>query len=146
MVCILRAQALQSIGINQYKSLQQSGKVLGLSPALHSEILLLVLDRLLEVVLLPQGRDCDLSWDRVDALGNALITYIALDAARFQQVGSALVTRHPQQAVQQALFEGLSKLSTNRGVNLSTIDKANRVVFVQNFREFITHIKSLNLN
>jgi hypothetical protein len=138
-------QALQSIAINQHKAMQNPQRVPGLSPALHSEVLLLVMDRLLEIVLLPQGREHDLAWDRVDALGNTLIAFIALDTQRFQQVGSALVSRHAQQSVQQTLFEGLGKLSTSRHVALGSVEKANRQLFVANFREFVTCVKGLNL-
>ena len=125
--------------------MQPRSKTVPFSALLHSEVLLQILDRLLEVVLVPQEKDFDLSWDRVDALGGTLIAFITLDNARYQQVAGALVQRHASSATQQILLENLSKVSTNRGVNMQSIEKNNRMIFVQNFRDLVTQVKSLNL-
>lgn len=125
--------------------MQPRSKTTAFSSTLHNEVLLLILDRLLEVVLVPQEKDFDLSWDRVDALGGTLIAYITLDNARYQQVAAALVQRHTSLATQQILLENLTKVSTNRGVNMQSIEKSNRMLFVANFRDLVTQVKSLNL-
>ena len=85
-----------------------------------------------------------ISWDRIDSIGNVLITFIALDNARFLAVAQYLVS---QQSVgkQPLLLQCLNKLTTARAVNLQAIDKPNRVKFLQNFREFVAQIKALSL-
>lgn len=85
-----------------------------------------------------------LSWDRADAVANALMTFIALDFARFEAVASGCVSTMP--AHQQAtLLQCLQALTTARGVDMSNTDRRNRLLFVQNFREFVAQIKSLGL-
>ncbi len=85
-----------------------------------------------------------LAWDRIDSLGNTLITFVALDNARFSQSAQYLVSLQAP-SVQPTLLHCLTQLSTARGVNLQSIDKPNRQKFLLNFREFVTQIKSLSL-
>lgn len=85
-----------------------------------------------------------LAWDRIDSLGNTLITFIALENARFTQSAQYLVSLQAP-SVQPTLLHCLTQLSTARGVSLQTIDKPNRQKFLLNFREFVTQIKSLSL-
>ena len=91
-----------------------------------------------------QQLEARVSWDRIDSIGNALITYIALDSARFQVVAQYLVSQQ-QPSKQATLLQCLNRLTTARGVKMHAIDKPNRVIFVQNFREFVTQVKSLSL-
>ena len=92
----------------------------------------------------PSTRQLVLSWDRVDALGNTLITFIALDVQRFHSIASGLIGKQSP-AIQSMMIDLLNKLSTNGGVNLNEIEKHNRLIFVKNFREFVSEIKSLTL-
>lgn len=82
--------------------------------------------------------------DRVDAFANTLITFIVLDPARFKQGTQYLVSQYPV-AQQQHLLQSLTQLSAARGVQMTNISKRNRNIFVENFREFCVHLKSLSL-
>lgn len=85
-----------------------------------------------------------LAWDRIDALSNALITFVALDTARFSQSAQYLVGMQAP-SLQPTLLHCLTQLTSARGVNLQAIDKPNRQKFLLNFREFVAQIKSLSL-
>lgn len=128
-------------------------------PFAATDVLAQVLDTLLQAILTsskPQAVDPSvggtpstasalLAWDRVDSLGNALVTFIALDNARFSQCAQYLVSLQVA-SVQPTLLHCLTQLTTARGVNLQAIDKPNRQKFLLNFREFVTQIKSLSLS
>jgi hypothetical protein len=85
-----------------------------------------------------------LSWDRMDSVASTLITYIALDKDRFAAAAQYMVSLQPA-ANQEILMKCLNKLATARNVNLDAIDKLNRNKFTQNFREFVSQVKSLSL-
>jgi len=129
-------------------------------PFAAAEVLAQALDTLLQTILTsakaPSSADPSagtssntsssalLAWDRIDSLGNALITFVALDNARFTQSAQYLVNLQPA-SVQPTLLHCLTQLTTARGVNLQAIDKPNRQKFLLNFREFVTQVKSLSL-
>jgi hypothetical protein len=79
----------------------------------------------------------------VDAFANTLITFIVLDPGRFNQSIQYLVSQYPA-AQQQPLLDSLTQLSVARGVQLNDISKRNRNLFVENFREFCVHLKSMS--
>jgi hypothetical protein len=147
-------QALQAIATHQWKCL--AGQMPGHSkvPFTAGEVLAQVTDSLLQAILSATATPTSdntttasalLSWDRIDSLGNALATFIALDNSRFAAAAQYLVGLQSA-SVQPTLLQALTRLSTARGVNLQAIDKPNRQKFVMNFREFVTLIKSLSLS
>lgn len=118
---------------------------LGIGPVNAAGVFNSALDRILEMVFYPRSAEYGIAWDRVDACGNALITLIALDAQRFLQTAHAIVgqftAKYPSAA--QALFDCFEKLTTSRGVDMSSLDRRNRQVFCANFREFCQSIRPL---
>ena len=81
----------------------------------------------------------------MDSFANALIAFIALDPGRFHQSAQYFVSLQPRQ-LQQPLLDCLQQLITARNVLLEDISKANRMKFVQNFRDFSTRLKSLSIH
>lgn len=125
-------------------------------PFQATDVLAQVIDSLLQAILISSSESAAhrsetstssslVSWDRADSLSNTLVTFIALDNARFSASAQYLVSLQPA-ARQATLMQCLTRLTTARGVNLQGIDKPNRQKFMLNFREFITQIKSLSLS
>lgn len=129
-------------------------------PFQAAEVLAQVIDSLLQAILTSttsaHGNDPSsstststssslVSWDRVDSLSNTLVTFIALDNARFSASAQYLVSLQPA-AKQATLMQCLTRLTTAKGVNLQAIDKPNRQKFLLNFRDFITQLKSLSMS
>ena len=46
-------------------------------------------------------------------------------------------------AAQEALLASFRKLTTHNGVSMSNNNKANRQIFVTNFREFVLEVRPL---
>jgi hypothetical protein len=103
------------------------------------------LDRILEMLFFPKTVEYGIAWDRVDACGNALMILIAINSQRFLQVSNVIIQQlgkqHPE--MQQSLIACLQKLTTARNVNMTAIDRNNRRLFCQNFREFCLEIRPL---
>ncbi|KAJ1442893.1 hypothetical protein B484DRAFT_441910 [Ochromonadaceae sp. CCMP2298] len=133
----LALQALQSLATHQVRSLQ--GRLPQHCQPFRAAAaqLVSVTDKLVTAVFY-------LPWDRADALGNALSTYIALDTVAFTQSAQAFIARQSVPS-QQALIRAFEQLTCAREVDLHSIEKPNRVRFGQNFREFLTNVKALVL-
>lgn len=133
--------ALQQLAAYQNTSMQSGRPGFGASCA---EIFPSCMERLLEMILFPHSCEYGISWDRVDACANALLTLISLDVPRFMTCAQNLIQQQSPQ-FQPALLACFDKLVTAGGVNITNIDKANRVIFVANMRSFITDARALLL-
>eukprot|EP01038_Epipyxis_sp_PR26KG_P010083 gene10083-13549_t len=139
-------QALQSIGMIQWKYIQGT-QTIGFDPSIHSSILLPVMNELMEMILInPSTRPLILSWDRIDALANTLITFISLDNQQFQSIANIIIMKQPNVQIQSVLMDCFNKLTNDGGVKMNEISKQNRMIFVKNFRDFVIEIKSLTLD
>lgn len=146
-------QALQSLATHQWKCLAGQLPAHSKVPFAANDVLVQVIDSLLQAILsatvAPSAENRTtgaalLSWDRIDSLGNTLVTYIALDTTRYTAAAQYLVSLQAP-SVQPTLLQALTRLSTARDVDLRAIDRPNRQKFLLNFREFVTQIKSLSL-
>jgi len=101
--------------------------------------------RLLEMIVYPSSSSYGITWDRLDACANALITLVSLDGRHFSDCATAIIEdcafRQPQS--REALLAAFTKLTTARGVSMMQIDKHNRLLFLSNFREFIVEVRSV---
>ena len=89
-----------------------------------------------------------LSWDRIDSFANVLITLIALDIEYYNTlIQSYIETKFSsfEENKFHFIINTLKHLSTDRNVDLQNIDKSNRMIFVLNFRDFVSQIKSTSL-
>lgn len=85
-----------------------------------------------------------LSSDRVDSLGGALFIFLVLDMTSFQSDAQRLISMQPIN-LQPTFMRCIDRLLTARNINFQNIDKPNKMLFVQNFREFAVQIRSLTL-
>jgi hypothetical protein len=101
------------------------------------------LQRLLEIMIFPSSCDYGLSYDRIDAFASTLINLIAMDVQRFNTCLQSLLAQQPT-SLQQPMMEVLEKLVASNGVDINRFDdKRNRLLFVQNMRQFVTEIRPL---
>jgi hypothetical protein len=115
-----------------------------LQPLLQQQTLLAPLPYMLRMAIQPISREIKLTSDRLDAFANTLMCLICLDQNYFQYVVTELVGQQIP-SVQVVLMKHMQVLCTDRQVNMLSIEKKDRQVFVQNFREFMNHVRSLPL-
>ena len=99
---------------------------------------------MLRMALQPWSREIKLTSDRLDAFANALISLIVLDQAQFHRIVSEFIQGQIG-SVQIVLIKQIQSLCSDRNVNMNSIEKKNRQLFVNNFREFMNHVRSLPL-
>ena len=92
--------------------------------------------------LQPPSREMKITVDRMDAYANAFFAMILLDNSLFHQLVQQLVANQVT-SVQPLLTQCLHALCTDRSVSMINLDKKNRQLFVQNFREFINQVRAL---
>lgn len=150
-------QALQSIySMASFQAASMGMNDPGIGMLVASSIFGHAIDRLLEMILFPNTCEYGIAWDRVDSCANALIGLIVLDNHRFMQSAQAAMQlfgtgSKPGEtgrsggtaSAQESLLTSFRKLTTQNGVSLSNNNKANRQIFVTNFREFILEIRPL---
>ena len=141
---------------------------LPLSPTLsqHQQVLVSVLGEIVNAVFLTQSPtsssgalnspsltsslqhcmklDKKLLYDRIDAIGNLVMVYMVWNFAAFEEMVQHIISRQVP-SVKQLLMQYVQTLVTDRGVSLQSIQKKNRLIFVQNFREFYIQIKNLTI-
>jgi hypothetical protein len=141
----LALQAIQIMASNQLQLLQKGSGGIGLDLPGSTALFERALDRLLEMIFFPNTVEYGIAWDRIDACGNTLITLVALNSQRFMQTSTAIVQQLASKfpTVQQALFECFNKLTTARNIDMTSIDRRNRRLFCENFREFCQEIRPL---
>lgn len=128
----------------QVQSPNTSSNTKPVMPLLHQQVLLTPLPYMLRMALQPWSREIKLTSDRLDAFANALISLIVLDQAQFHRIVSEFIQGQIG-SVQIVLIKQIQSLCSDRNVNMNSIEKKNRQLFVNNFREFINHVRSLPL-
>ena len=101
-----------------------------------------LLDRLLRMIIFPDLCEYGISWDRIDASGNALLVLIALNPRQFQVTAENIIMNQPD-GIRQSLINSFDRLSTERNVKFNRVDKLNRQAFAQNLRGFIVEVRPL---
>jgi len=99
-------------------------------------------ERLLQMVIFSSHCEYGISVDRLDAAANALLTLIAMDNERFKAYAHTMISQQ-QPMVQPQLVAAFEKLSTARGVSMVHVEKSNRIIFVQNLKEFVSEVRPL---
>jgi hypothetical protein len=88
--------------------------------------------------------DKKLLHDRIDAIANVLIVYLVYNFSSFQEIVNDIINQQVL-SVKQLLIQYLQTLLTDRHLSIHSIQKKNRLIFVQNFRDFYLQIKNLTV-
>lgn len=91
-------------------------------------------------------KDLRVSWDRIDGLANAIMIFISIDPEHCSRSIETLIGKHFGHAngnLRSSVGQLFRLLLTDRQLDLSSIDRSNRMLFVLNFREFLIQWKSL---
>lgn len=129
------------IGTNQYRA--QRGQCQGFLYPSYARFLNSILLEMLKLVIPLSNNSAKIYSDRVDAFGNTFITLILLDLRQFQEDAKELLSSQAQ-SVQSIVMQQLEKMLTDRQLNLQSIEKRNRLIFVQNFREFLRQMVAVS--
>lgn len=92
--------------------------------------------------LQPPSREVKITVDRMDAYANTFFVMLVLDTALFHKLVQNLIGGQVL-SVKPLLTQCFHALCTDRSVSMTNLDKKNRQLFVQNFREFINQVRSL---
>lgn len=136
----LSLQSLQSLASYHIIDVKKGGH--GFGEHAHRNLFPGAIQRLLEMVIFPNTCEYGISWDRMDGFANALIMLISIDQQRFTSCAQSLISQQQPQ-YQSKLIASFEKLITNNNVNITSIDKSNRVIFTKNIREFIIEVRAL---
>ena len=91
-------------------------------------------------------KDLRLSWDRIDGLANAIMILVSIDPEHCSRSVETLISKHFERThgnLRSSVGQLFRLLLTDRQLDLSSIDRSNRMLFVLNFREFLIQWKSL---
>jgi hypothetical protein len=91
-------------------------------------------------------KDLRVSWDRIDGLANAIMILISIDPDHCSRSVETLIGKHFELTnghLRSTVGQLFRLLLTDRQLDLSSIDRSNRMLFVLNFREFLIQWKSL---
>ena len=92
--------------------------------------------------LQPPSREMKITADRMDAFANAIFSLIVLDTTTFHTLVRQIIANQVP-SVQTMLTQSFQALCTDRSVSMHNMDKKNRQLFVQNFREFIVQVRAI---
>lgn len=134
------SHAIQSLAICQYNSRIKGS--LGFSDDLIKRIFIHALDRLVNMSIFPNLCDYGITWDRIDAISNAIMTLIVLEKEAFLVIAKTIISNQPE-IIQQALIQCFENLTTMQDINLTKIDKKNKHLFVENMRQFLLQVRPL---
>lgn len=151
---------MQSLGTSQWNATRKPNpNTLGFNPQDQVILVSTVLNKVLELVLLTNtssfknNNDVNSSkqlvtgilWDRMDSLANTIAIYIALEKQQFQYISEVFINRQSDPDVKNTLIRNFQQLVSHGNYDMENINRNNRQIFVRNFREFMTQIKSLSL-
>jgi len=146
-------QSLQAIGTHQWRCVFNRTAMQDRVPFREHHLLLGALDDLLQSLFPAVNRtsscgshkDLRVSWDRIDGLANAMMIIISIDPDHCSRLVETLIDKNfdrSNDSMRDSVGQMFRLLLTDRQLDLSSIDRSNRMLFVLNFREFLIQWKS----
>jgi len=146
-------KSLQAIGTHQWRCVFNRTAMQDRVPFREHHLLLGALDDLLQSLFPAVNRtsscgshkDLRVSWDRIDGLANAMMIIISIDPDHCSRLVETLIDKNfdrSNDSMRDSVGQMFRLLLTDRQLDLSSIDRSNRMLFVLNFREFLIQWKS----
>jgi hypothetical protein len=98
----------------------------------------------LPIRILSTKIDKKLLFDRIDAIASVFLAFVVLSLPEFTTILNELLIQASSQN-RTVLMSYLQTLLSDRQVQLNTLNKKNRMLFIQNFRDFYQQIKHLTI-